>query len=84
MSKKYSFQEIMEFYNKYEKATVLSTLKDGEWNHEFVGKNKGMPSHINGVRARMQPAKQVMSFKQYMMKIEGPDGPGESDTNRTE
>jgi len=63
-TKKFTLAQIRSMHEAYQKTYVLSVLKSGKWVHTVLD-GKQLPA-IDGVQAKRQPLKNVMTFDKYM------------------
>lgn len=57
---------IRPLWDEYNKARVLSVLKDGKWKHLPLVNGVTPPAHIDGTRAETRSLKAVMGFPEYL------------------
>ena len=67
-TKFYTLLDIKDLWNKYEKVSGLRILKDGKWKYIFGNQKQEL---INATRAEVVQLSQVMTFPDYLKKLEG-------------
>jgi len=66
---KYTLKDIEALWKGYDCETVLRILKEGKWQTMQILKGKGIP-RIAATRAKVVKVKDVMSFPEYLKRIE--------------